>query len=65
MCDGLLARRNRNTVKMKVCYVCKKDVDSLPDEFKCKGIKKSGEKCRVITSQGYCTHHKHQAGEEE
>tara|TARA_R100001510_G_C7628538_1_gene187910 strand:+ start:644 stop:889 length:246 start_codon:yes stop_codon:yes gene_type:complete len=64
VCGGLLSRRNQKHVKLKICYKCKQNVDALPLKFRCKGINKLGQRCRFVT-QGYCTYHKDQAGEEE
>lgn len=46
--------------KTNLCHTCVNDRDSLPERFFCKGVNKAGKKCRLITIDDYCSHHKNQ-----
>jgi len=64
-CGNVLGRTNNNKRMMMLCSTCNKNVDLLPEEYRCKGETRKGNRCRtaVYDGTGYCRNHKHQEEE--
>jgi|MDSZ01.1.fsa_nt_gb hypothetical protein len=65
-CGERLGRMNNNRRKNMLCSKCAKNVDLLPEEYRCKGETVHGARCRTVVTDGtgYCHNHKHQEEEE-
>ena len=61
ICEKPLVKASKS--KLKICYICKDDADNLPEHYLCKGITRSGKRCKRVLQEDYCTIHKNQKGD--